>query len=490
MVVHQLLHDCSSAVGARIVNDKHVKVGNREREERGNHACDVFAFIIRGHDDAGAHTDAESRSFKSIYRVQNAMHILMVSEYFPPRTQGGGETSALALAKALVKAGQTVSVLTSGTQRQKLVIDGVTVYEYLQTGETSNSFRGNVRRLLITKQIRKELPALVAELKPDVVHALNITSMPGVANLLKNSHIPIVAHVNSPLAFDPKGTLTDGGKERETPYAFWSFVGSFLRSDSTGRLANPWYLRYNPLAWVVFYLRWTRIRDSFPAFDYFFPISKTMQRWLGKYGVSLTKTTVLPNIVPVADQSQIKTNKVPRLFYDGGYTPLKGLHVILDALKTIREPYELVCVGAGPDRAKLETQAKENKIHATFLGFVPEKEHVHLVATSDIIVFPSLVPEGLGRLVLLGMAAGKPVIASCIGGMTETVVHEKTGLLVEPGNVRAWNESLQTLLENKEKRAKFGKAGKERFEQEFSAESIVNKALAGYNRIMQANSRP
>lgn len=490
MVFFELLHNTSRAVGTGIVNDEHVKMRDRERKKRRNDARDVVAFIVGRQDDARTHNDAESRSFKSIYAAQNDMHILMVSEYFPPRTHGGGETSGLALARALVAAGHRVSVLTSGTVRSVLEIDGVTVYQYLQTGETSNSFWGNVRRLFVTKHIRAELPVLVERLKPDVVHALNITSMPGVASVLRSKGMPLVAHINSPLAFDPKGTLTDGSKARETPYSFWSFVWSFLRSGSTGRLANPWYLRCNPLAWVVFYARWARIRDSLSAFDYFFPISATMRRWLHVYGVPLAKTAVLPNIVLVASDSDVRTNKVPRLFYDGGYAPLKGLHVVLDALKGVRKPYELVCVGAGPDRAKLEEQARVNGVRATFLGFVSEQEHVRWVASSDIVLFPSQVPEGLGRLALIGMAAGKPVIASRIGGLAETVLDEITGLLVEPTNVRAWQDALVDLLEHPDKRVRMGAAGKERFLREFSAESIVKKAITGYKTVLQQNSRP
>ncbi|MEK6849723.1 MAG: glycosyltransferase, partial [Nanoarchaeota archaeon] len=206
------------------------------------------------------------------------MHVLMVSEFFPPVTQGGGETSALALAKALAKNGQRVSVLTSRAEGlpEKSVTEGVLVIRTLGTGKTSNSFVGNIKRLGITASIKKELPALIDLLKPDVLHALNITSMPGVAVVARAKGIPAIAHINSPLAFDPKGTLLDGNKERVGQYTFGAFIASFTRSSIAGRLANPWYLRFNPIVWCVFYRRWSQIRDSFPRFNHFFPISKTM----------------------------------------------------------------------------------------------------------------------------------------------------------------------------------------------------------------------
>ena len=209
-----------------------------------------------------------------------------------------------------------------------------------------------------------------------------------------------------------------------------------------------------------------------------------MQRWLGMYGVPAAKTTVLPNIVPVADVKQIKTNTIPRLFFDGGYAPFKGLHVIIAALKGVTVPYEVYTVGTGETRESLERESRDNKVNVKFHGFVSESEHLRMVATSDVVIFPSLVPEGLGRLALLAMAAGKPVVASRIGGLAETVVDKKTGLLVEPGNVAEWRKALVSICSDEKLREVLGTAGKERFAREFSAESIVAKALADYKKVL------
>ncbi|HSU73059.1 MAG TPA: glycosyltransferase family 4 protein [Candidatus Binatia bacterium] len=412
------------------------------------------------------------------------MHVLMVSEYFPPHAKGGGELSALALAQALVRQKVKVSVLTSqfSGDKEQETLQGVTVYRRLSTGMNPDSLSTNFKRLFITSSIKSQLPQLIDTLKPDVLHALSITSMPGVAAVARKKRVPAIAHVNSPLAFDPKGTLLDNGKERTEPYTFGAYVASFMHSDSLGRMGNAWYLRYNPVFWTVQYRRWAAIRNSFSSFQHFFPISTAMQHWLHKYGVPQLKTTVLPNIVPVPALKTPK-NRVPVLLYLGGYVRVKGLQVVLDALKNVKESYKLECVGNGNEKALLAMQAKQNGVSAHFHDFRSQEDEILRLQVSDVLLFPSLIPEGLGRVALIAMAAGKPVIASRIGGITDSVVDGKTGYLIEPGNVAAWKSAIRDLLTDKKKRESFGKAGRERFVKEFSEASIVKKALEAYHEV-------
>ncbi|MBI4151166.1 glycosyltransferase family 4 protein [Candidatus Woesearchaeota archaeon] len=415
------------------------------------------------------------------------MHILMVSEYFPPHEKGGGELSAFALAKALVKHGVTVSVLTSRfpDDEAQRTQEGVTVYARLVTGKTPDSLQDNLQRGRVTKDIMRELPKLIADIKPDIVHAMNITSMPGVAHVAQDIGIPAVAHINSPLAFDPKGTLLDNGKERQTPYTFGSFVSSFTRAKEVGRIKNKWFLRWNPVVWTVLYRRWNAIRDSFAAFTHFFPISTVMQEWLVKYGVPTVKTTVLYNIIPLDAFAHEKTvmNKTPKLLYLGGYARYKGLPIIIEALQGITG-YTLDCYGAGEEKAVMQAQATQAGVNAHFFDYMPPKDIPKLMASHDMLLFPSQVPEGLGRLAIEAMAGSKPVIASDIGGMRDTVVQGKTGLLVPPTDVAAWSSAIRELLSDAKKRKAFGVAGKKRAFALFSEESIFKTALAAYEKVL------
>jgi glycosyltransferase involved in cell wall biosynthesis len=70
-----------------------------------------------------------------------------------------------------------------------------------------------------------------------------------------------------------------------------------------------------------------------------------------------------------------------------------------------------------------------------------------LLNASRLAVLPSLV-EPLGMFQIEAQYLGVPTIASRVGGIPETMLHEETGLMVEPGNVRAWADAICWVLEN------------------------------------------
>lgn len=92
---------------------------------------------------------------------------------------------------------------------------------------------------------------------------------------------------------------------------------------------------------------------------------------------------------------------------------------------------------------------------------------------TDIAVVPSTEAESFGLVALEGMLAKKPVIASNHGGLTEIVVNNETGFLVEPNNEKALYEAILKLIENPKLRSSFGGNGYQRAIKEFSAESYV-----------------
>jgi glycosyltransferase involved in cell wall biosynthesis len=68
-----------------------------------------------------------------------------------------------------------------------------------------------------------------------------------------------------------------------------------------------------------------------------------------------------------------------------------------------------------------------------------------LIARSDVLVMPSVWQEVFGISIIEAYAYGKPVIASCIGGIPELVREGETGLLVEPGNIKALQEAIRYM---------------------------------------------
>jgi glycosyltransferase involved in cell wall biosynthesis len=83
------------------------------------------------------------------------------------------------------------------------------------------------------------------------------------------------------------------------------------------------------------------------------------------------------------------------------------------------------------------------------------------------------------------MRAGLPVIASDVGGISEEVIHEETGLLVRAGSVEELSAALTRLLESKTLRTAMGRAGRRRFEKMFLAEMMIKKTAALYSELLE-----
>ena len=128
--------------------------------------------------------------------------------------------------------------------------------------------------------------------------------------------------------------------------------------------------------------------------------------------------------------------------------------------------------GEGADRESLERISRRLGLadRVRFLG--RRTDSPDLLAACDVFVLPSR-REGLGVASLEAMAAARPVVASRVGGLAEAVVHERTGLLVPPGDPRALGEALIRLLRDDALRERLGAAGPDRIAEGFAAEQMI-----------------
>ncbi len=161
--------------------------------------------------------------------------------------------------------------------------------------------------------------------------------------------------------------------------------------------------------------------------------------------------------------------------------PRKGLDVLLEAVARVSEhgvSPQVWIAGEGPERAALEEQTRRRGLgnRVRFLG--ERRDVADLLAACDVVVMPSR-REGLGVAALEAMAAGRPVIASAVGGLREVVVDGRTGLLVPPDDPVALAAALARMIHDDGLRMRLGAAGPARIEEGFSAAQMV----AAYNQI-------
>ncbi len=147
---------------------------------------------------------------------------------------------------------------------------------------------------------------------------------------------------------------------------------------------------------------------------------------------------------------------------------MKGFHVLRAAAARLweaRTDFEVVVTDAAPD-GPAEPWAR-------YIGWQSQADLPGQMAGADIVVVPTVAQEALGRTAVEAMAAGKPVVASRIGGLLFTVVDGATGLLCPPGEPDALSGTLARLLDDAPLRARLGEAGRARFEEHFAWPAII-----------------
>lgn len=133
---------------------------------------------------------------------------------------------------------------------------------------------------------------------------------------------------------------------------------------------------------------------------------------------------------------------------------------------------DLILVGDGPLRQKLEEKAKELEVsqRVKFLGF---RDDVHdILKIADVFVLPSF-REGLSLAILEAMACGKPVVATKVGGTPEVVVEGETGYLVPCGYPERIEVAVMKLYINRKLAAEVGAKGRKRAEDVFGLDKMV-----------------
>lgn len=142
-----------------------------------------------------------------------------------------------------------------------------------------------------------------------------------------------------------------------------------------------------------------------------------------------------------------------RIVFVGRLVEKKGVAVLLEALRMLPATLDFSCeiVGDGPLRTVLEESAAELAGRVSFLGRVDKRQVSRALADAQVVVVPSVPAasgdqDGLPVTLLEAMAGGRAIVASCLPGIAEAVEHERTALLVPPGDVRALAEALTRVL--------------------------------------------
>ncbi len=182
----------------------------------------------------------------------------------------------------------------------------------------------------------------------------------------------------------------------------------------------------------------------------------------------------------------------PRLLTLGRLVERKGVATAIAALARVPEA-ELVVAG-GPDRAELDRDGDYRALRqaadqhgvadrVVFTGGVGRADVPALIRSADVVVCTPWY-EPFGIVPLEAMACGVPVVASAVGGLTDTVVDRDTGWLVPPRDPAALASALRVLLADPERRAAMGRAGLNRARQWYGWPRIAAQTEEVYEQMV------
>jgi glycosyltransferase involved in cell wall biosynthesis len=173
----------------------------------------------------------------------------------------------------------------------------------------------------------------------------------------------------------------------------------------------------------------------------------------------------------------------------GWLLPIKGPMHLLRAMARVWQSHpetRLLFVGRGDMEEQLRAEAFRMGVSdkVTFLGWrndIPE-----IIHTLDILVLPSL-NEGMGRVLVEAMAAGKPVVASRAGGILDLVKHGHNGFLVTPGDVVGLSLAIEELVRDERLRNEMGSRGRT-VAKNYSVEKMLREIDALYSSLYQGDT--
>ncbi len=331
---------------------------------------------------------------------------------------------------------------------------------------------------------RRCLRTLIAEFRPDVAHVRNIYHhlSPSILFELKSQRVPVIFHLSDFKLLCPSYNLVANEQvcERCRGGKYWNVMTqNCYGSRGSGAV----------LAAEAFVHRWLKTYER--CVDLFLAPSQFVRNKLIENGFDSSRIEVLPHFQKLPDGSPPRLLPDAPILYFGRLSPEKGIADLLRAMQQVPS-IRLQIAGDGPQRAELETLARELKPeNVQFLGHLRGDSLQQRIAAARFTVFPSHAYETFGKSILESYAWGRAVVASDLGSRRALVRDGQTGLLFPAGDVRRLTEAISLLASHPELCARLGAAGRTLVRHNHSPQNHYNRLVSLYAQTFESKvSKP
>lgn len=365
-------------------------------------------------------SDAPNR-YAAVWPDVDGLKLLGYCDHFHLPMIGGSERVALEVYKAMRERGAEISVLTAlpGAVSEWSSVEGIPTWTHPMIDLT----RAIKLQFGLAPGLLRRSLAIVQEIRPRVLHASSIhfQSARVAASTARRAGLPLVttAHVGSiehlPLA------------PRMATDAYERSIGSRILAASTKVIA----------------------------------VSESVAAHVIELGASPEKVVVVPNGVDTNRFRPADDRRSNQITFVGRLVSNKGSEEALEAFARLgRRDWQLLFVGDGPMRRRLELKASELGLGASVQFLGARNDVPALLSRSAIVVRPSLT-EGRSLTILEAMASGACVVASDIVPNRELIRHGVTGILTPVGGPLLLAEALRGLVDDTNRRMSIGAAARD-----------------------------
>ena len=417
------------------------------------------------------------------------MRILIATDAFPP-VCGGSGWSTYELAKGLRERGHDVTIVQprfdDGPPRHEAV-DGFRVTEFQANAPRIPYLRNYYKNERFYRRFGHYLDRLITETAADVVHAQHVLTTPPAVVAARRRKVPVVCTVRDywPVCYWTD-LMHDAGSDRPCPVCSTQMMTRCIRPRG-GRLW-PLGLPFIPYMRANLALK----RGAIARADAVIAVSAAIARDLRGRAPELgrTRVEVIPNPVDVEGIRSVSEVGPPLLdgpyaVYAGKLALNKGSTKLIPALERAGVRWPLVVVGDGPERARIEADARRGGHDARFTGWLPRPDVLRWLRHATVLIFPSQWGEPLSRVLLEAATLGVPTAAMATGGTPEIIVNEETGLL--SATVDDLAADVARLCRDAPLRERLGTAARTRMDALFASSAVVPRVEALYLELVRSS---
>jgi glycosyltransferase involved in cell wall biosynthesis len=335
-----------------------------------------------------------------------------------------------------------------------------------------------VKNSISSSDTQREFARLLDQETPDLVHVHNVFYMisPVVYGVCRERGIPVVQTLHNFRQLCPAATFYRDGKvcEECSEHGLWRGVYHGCYRNSRPATAA-----------VALMLAWHRRAGTWDGLvDRYIALSEFSRDKIVAAGIPADKVVVKPNFVE-SDPGEREQAGEHALFV-GRLAPEKGVSTLLQAWELLAQPYPLQIIGDGPEREKLEAQARQRGLSSIkFRGRLSREETITAIKAAQFLIVPSVWYEMFPMVIAEAFACGDPVLCSRLGALQDTVADNRTGLHFTAGDATDLARKVEWAFKHPEELAVMGREARREYETLYTSQRNYLLLMEIYERVLR-----